>query len=694
MKVYDNPTAEALDLWQEIIGVTTESTSFTMGNVHHVSEFNDIREALDLDPTEITANLLLGSFARDHFKNTHVSQAALLADTAGILAKLEKSRRLMSILEREEIVERRDQFISNVSQALEMYDAADREDIRKILDSHDDMAYLRRDALRSMANLSVHQFLDGDPEPSGVRPVYYRFVHQWFNVNSMLDFAASQAPGVSINLIRDPNDYQSYFCFAIRNGGRLFVLSDVPQNAHPMQPMLSRRPDKDMDRRISRNWFPYDLMGLAYNEEDGRLYFDRSEEKALVIGQATALPLRPISKLGAVETVWIAMMFGLIVDRFWRRGHTEEKLSYTAEMVRVQDRMIAAAERSNLPVKGYTTIEAKPITLADMKDDVGAAANAYGSRGGDNHAWLEKRYGHLVSEDTLNVIASPERHQMLALSSGEITDARRPHEGRRFITDSRSVSILNLGKLPSTSFGTQEKIEADRLFVARYNYAIQIDALARNEYEKRHKEVQDWYRAAVTSNRKTLESWVGDHVLWLESPGGNSRFSHKRFFPFARGNFSRDERCVRAFAYPWELDHDYERNLNIGAYYMGGWNAKGAVCAMTGNKASYAFVFCPVNATELALLAGCGADDLPDVLRDYDLDTEHQGNQMLDRVDPMEWAVHNPWEELDLRVGFFLSKRGFAKLSATATVPDYWRDSPLHYGGLTFRQGWRREIEK
>lgn len=692
MSHYDNPTAEAIDLWQEIIGVTPETTSFTFGNWHHRLEFDELREALELDPTEITANLLLGSFARDYLRNTHVTQERLLQDTEGVLKRLEKPRRLMSILERPEIAERRNQFISNITQALEQYGVGDRADIKKLLEDHDKVACLRRDALRSLASLSVHQFLDGDPDPENVRPSYYRFVYQWFNVNSMLDFAASQAPGISINLIRDPNDYQSYFCFAIRNGGRLFVLSDVPQNAHPMQPMLSRRPDKDMDRRISRNWFPYELMGLAYNEESGKLYFDRSEERALVVGQSSALPLKPISKLGAAETVWITMMFGLIVDRFWRRGHTEPKLSYTAEMVRVQDRMLEAARKSGLPVKGYAKIDAKPLTLDDIKNKEGGDNGAYGSRGGDNHAWMEDRYGSRVSAEILNLISSPERQYSLSIENGAVSDGRQRREVHRSPHESRSVSVVNLEKLPSTFFGTQDKIEADRRYVARYNYAIQIGALARNEYEKRRKEIKAWYCGMVDANAETLKTWVGDHVLWIESSGGNNFYAGKRYYPFPKPKFGSPERCIRSFAYPWELQDSYERRLNFGygCYYIGGWKKDDPACAVTGNKASYAFVFCPANAVEIAVVAGCDVKDLPDILRHYNLETVHQGNQNLERVDPMEWAVNNPWEELDLRAGFFLSKRGFAKLCAQGTRPPYWLENGYKEN---IRQEWRKSAD-
>lgn len=676
MTDYDNPTAEALDLWQEIVGVKAGSSSYTLGAAHHRGEFERLREALDLDPTEITANLLLGYYARKHFQDTHVTQAELLADTDGILKLLEKPRRLLEILERPEIVERRAAFIAGVTQALEMYGAADREDIQKVLDDHDAMAFLRRDALRSMEKLSVHQFLDGDPEPDSVRPVYYKFVHQWFNVNSMLDAVAKQAPGVSLNLIRDPNDYQSYFCFAIRNGGRVFVLSDVPKNAHPLQPMLSRRPEREMDRRVAQNWFPYDLMGMAYNEESGQLYFDRSSERSLVVGQSEALPLKPISKIGPHETIWTAMMFGLIVDRFWRKGHTEKQLSYTAEMVRVEDKMLTSAAKSGLPVKGYAKIDAKPLERTDIMHPTAEAEEAFGPRTKHENAWMEERYGHLVTEESLNLIASPERHHRLALMTGEITDSRNRDDlsDRRFYMDSRVLSTVKVEKLPSTTFGSKEKIEADRLFIARYNYAIQINALARNEYEKRKDEITKWYRAKVDANAETLKSWVGDQILWV--PSTHDRYSSK----MGHGYSPTGKQAIRSFAFPWVMDdvNKRVRNLGLGTKTIGGFEStRGYLCAINETKASYCFTFCPANAKEIAVVAGCEESELPDVLQHYDLGTDHKGNQLLDRVDPLDWAVHNPWDEFDARVGIFLSKRGFDKLCKSSVKPPYWEEHGL-----------------
>ena len=98
--------------------------------------------------------------------------------------------------------------------------------------------------------------------------------------------------GVSLNLIREPDGFSSYFAFAIRNGSRLFVFSDVQQNAHPLQGQMTRRPDRVLANRAVRNWFPYDLLDLALTEDGKQLYFtESSKSTTLAVRQNAALPL-------------------------------------------------------------------------------------------------------------------------------------------------------------------------------------------------------------------------------------------------------------------------------------------------------------------------------------------------------------------------------------------------------------------
>ena len=75
----------------------------------------------------------------------------------------------------------------------------------------------------------------------------------------------------------------------------------------------------------ARNWFPYDLLGLQYDEEAGRLYFKQAEGTAIAPYQSDALPLRKVSDLPANEVVWLVMMFDLIKERLKRGGGKSDR---------------------------------------------------------------------------------------------------------------------------------------------------------------------------------------------------------------------------------------------------------------------------------------------------------------------------------------------------------------------------------
>ena len=228
---------QGVAIWQQITGVDPHATSGTIGNWSLRETFEPLEEALTLDPTEITGIFLLAHFLNSFLADKSLSLATIIDDPTLIDRLLLKPRELRILLSSPDVLEARSSFVEGLRKAIARYGAGEREDINKLLDTQDQLAILRRDALRSMSQLRVDQFLDGDPELPGVKPVYNRMVHQFWNVNSLLAAATRMPAGVSLNLIRHPDAFQSYFSFVIRNGGNLFILSDVPANAHPPVPI-------------------------------------------------------------------------------------------------------------------------------------------------------------------------------------------------------------------------------------------------------------------------------------------------------------------------------------------------------------------------------------------------------------------------------------------------------------------------
>lgn len=669
---------QALDLWREITGVDPDATSVTISSWELKRTYEALQEAIDLDPSEITANLLLGYFLNTYLAEREVSLLTLLNDPQGVAARLEKPRALMELLGRPELVEARDAFIAAITEALEGYGAAERDDVQQLLQTRDSIALLRRDALRSIEKLRVDQFLDGSPEPEDFRPVYNRTVHQWWNVNSMLAAATRMPSGVSLNLIRHPDGYQSYFCFVIRNGGNLFVLTDVPEYSHPLQAMMSRRPDRELDRRASRNWFPYDLLGIEYNEESGRLYFKQTEQRGLVAYQHAALPLKPIAELPPPELVWVSMMFDLIVEKFWRRGYKAQQLSYTAEMLKSQDALIEHAKTANLPVPAYQPVGLPALRKADVAADAITDAEV-GKKCHEPNRWMEERYGHRVPDEALNLLAAPEHTFALDTKTGEITTTSPGYHGLTDWQQERELgNRAELVKLDATSFGSRERIEADRKFIARANFATHVGELAAAEFEERKDEVKAWYAERVRANAATMLSWCGHDVLWVDE---GLQKSFTRFTGNVGGVRSREvnnnagapTHTTRQFLRRLSMEEStWEQRHNAAGVVLGGYGrGSKLLCHLNGTVASYWVGIYPANPPELALVAGCSVNELPDVLQHWNLLETYTGNQILQRIDPMIWKAHNPWRKLRLSVLIPFSKRAMAQIAkAPVVTPD------------------------
>jgi hypothetical protein len=94
------------------------------------------------------------------------------------------------------------------------------------------------------------------------------------------------------------------------------------------------------------------------------------------------------------------------------------------------------------------------------------------------------------------------------------------------------------------------------------------------------------------------------------------------------------------------------------------------LCNINGTEASYEVLFTPVVSEDLAFMAGCTVEELPDVLQKWDLKDGYHGNRILNRIDPIHWRLKNPWLDLDLRARFALSKRAMTAIEkANAPIP-------------------------
>lgn len=679
----DSPLWEAIELWGKLTGVGTPNAdgSFvgTMQTWAIRDTYTALKEALEYDPTEITATLLFKMFVTDWLKQASTSMLDMIENPEACLAQITTAKKLLAIIDRPEIVQAREEFVANVLESLKVYGAAEREDIKALLAKPDAIAVLRRDALRSLEKLRVNQFLDGEPEAEDVKPIYVNSIHQFWNINSLLGQMTSTPSGVALNIIRDPFAYDTFFAFAIRNGANLFVLTDVPEHAHPLAGQMSRRPDRDMDRRMAKNWFPYELLNVAYTE-NGDLYFAQSENKGVIPFNEVGVPTKKIGEVGAAETIWIAMMLDLIVLKFWKKGYKAPALSYTGEMIRTENALLTRAAhlpvRTDLPVLGLKALTLDDVANAGADDKMGI-----GRQSDQRYKWLEERYRDRLSVESLNLLEAPGTRMKLKLdasSDGAITRTSG-HELEKIVKpffDTEKVAVRHtvaLHTMSGTSFGSPEQLDGDRRFIARVNYAEQINRLAKVEFEDRKVEIEKWFAQRIHANRETIIGWAGLGEVWVTTTGerdGNGRAGLEVDRTVDGKDGSKRKVHNRRFIADIDLTVPSEKldwmdmyERYAGKVSLGRWTNHQTCAVRDGVKASRVLVLYPNNAVDLAALCGVKFEELPDVLQHFDLRKgDYYGNPILDRVDPMLWKVSNPWNDMDFRVRVPLSLSGRAQL--------------------------------
>jgi hypothetical protein len=659
---------EALTLWIDVTGVDPASklSGWTYGSMGVMDMHQALKEALELDPTEITGLLLFEYIVSLYLKERTFTMEMLLDEPEKVAHYLEKSRTLKDFLHSAEMKSTADGFSSKMRQAITSY-GAETTDITMLLDSPHRLAMLRRDAMRTMKHLEVHQFLKGNSESEETRPVYGKFVYDWVNINSMLRAMVNAPSGITVNMIRNPVDpYQGYFAFAIRNGGNLFVFTDREKTAHPLAADLSRRQDKVLANRAARNWFPYELLGMQFDEE-GHCFIEKPSTTALLPHQAQAYPIKAIAELEASTVLWLTMMLDLIVDKFWHQEFQAPQLSFTGEMIKINTPLVNAAKAANLQIVKENTLSMKPLTMNDVRGN-NLSEESIGKNKNHQNQWLEDRYGHLVTDEAMNLLMLP--HEVIQMDTTDglgsisaidknkarsIANSHNREDGARHIT---------LNAVDPSSFGTQEQIERDRRFIARSNYAKQIDRLAEQEFDRRKTEVQRWVREHIEGNYLNLLPMMRQETVIVDceklASGEHGAFNTWR--GETKRQFMSRYSLTGEFAY--RLKGIY-RDHGEGKFVFntpGNWKKGAPCCFLTGGPSAFSISFHPETTSDLALMCGCTINDLPDVLQNWTQIEKTEGNHILDHVDPMVWQLHNPWTEFTFQSTYYVSVRGLAQI--------------------------------
>lgn len=651
--------SEAMDVWVDLTGTGPSKTSFSLGDMYLNDMNEQLKTALELDPTGVTSYMLLECFLRQFLEQKAFTAAEIMRDYAKMSDWLKRAEGLFSMVQSDQAVELAAGFRTRVTAGIEHYDA-NSDDVQAMLNDRDILPFLRRDALMAREKLTAYQFLQG--ETGGAAQVFDHVYMAWDVNDLLIGLRDMPIDGIAVVIMRDPTHVnRSYFCFAMKNGENITLFTDKSRPAYPGQEDVLAGRARGVARayasRAYAHYFPYQILKTHFDDH-GDVVFD--QETDLVIGDKKLVPLMPIKALPSDQVIWLTMMFSLISDRFWKDGWTAPELAYTGKMITDKALLIEDQGGARLPVaKGYQQIGLETVTIDDVTTD--KLDDLWSGKSTANpHQWMEDRYKDQVPEEMLNLWMHPENDTLYL--EGLVDKEDKERESQSLITTDvpeGTVRVKDMKNLPfwarpkvsalqtfsPSEFGTETELNEDRRYIARHNMAKHIERSAQIEYAQKYSEMMKWYRSRLNKNMDAILDMIAErrHAELTDSV----TIEQRRAFGPRIGDVKSDE-----FAFSM-TSHDFGELFHFPTYHA---------CYLDKTKSSWRVQFLPRSADDLAILLGVARKDMPAFFKDWSSERASSGNHLLNRLDPMINVIKDPWKEFPVEVNIYLSKRALTRL--------------------------------
>lgn len=636
---------EKLDLWVKITGVNPNEhkTKYTIKLDGKLSDYdieqmnNKILEALSYDETGLFAESYLKVFFTQYLKNKDLSLYELITNN-NMSDYIRDIKTLYKAL------------IEDDAETVAMDEA------KKIMDfynlSMSELNLLDIAELRTSANNCINGTLKtiqfsrgntGDEFKASKNIVMYK------GINALITCAAKGAiNGVSLAYIR--NDKQitdSYFAFVIKNGDNLWLLTDMPEYSHPLQNKMSRCPGRNMSRRIESNLFPYEsVANIDTSDLWNKGKYGTSEKSTELSTSIHDDDLYTI--IGTLDTLlqdeafWTVMMFSLIKDKFYTNKVPELLISYVGNMI--NSPLLEKSETSIIVKNALPTILLNEIDISDTK---GMTYQTEYYKFDDENNYIVSRYKDRIDTNFLNIINETDKYAAIE-EKYAIEDVWGKKVGCEY-------AALDLS-IPRT----EEKLHYDQKWIARYNYAKEINKLLQEDYENNYKTVIDEIGTHISKRiRKLVIMHLRGKLI------GNKIISN----PNGHGTVYEEQQSNIGKMYDMKTLYN---GSNFRAEYTYGYNRytnyNDIKCAFSNKAASIVLQIKPQNANDLALICGISVNDLPELIRNYEKRDRYYGNNILDNIDPMIWVIKDPFNKMDFTINICISKTEYKALCKEAGV--------------------------
>lgn len=633
-----------------MFNVNIDGNAF-IGNSHQYKIRDDYARAVqcaDHDPSYLTSLMILENTFHKLLANISFPLSTILNPDEDLSSKLDFASKINRLLNEDMYRDQKAYFIDTVSKGIKHYGAD-----HDVKDS--DIFDIRFKAINSFHLLKKNQFLTG--EYSLEESQYIKQIYEWWNINSLLNFALSLPNSISLHVIRHPNLFESYFCILIKNGSNIYTLTDGLETPNPLYMQRSRRPDNIMAKSIDKHLFPYYLLNLETSLGD--LYtYDEEQTTGIVPFQKETHIVSSFDKLEAENLIWIILLFDLIHQNYFLTQIQHPALSYTNEMLRNPKDYVALAHNHGLAVIN-SQVCFDEITVESLHTD-NIDSSALGCD--VTTTWMEERYASKINPELLNVYGKIEDDFSYTIETNELT--AKKHDPS---ICNRKSTTLSIKSVISSDFGTEEQLRKDRIFIARHNYAKLIEKMAITEFNEQGPEIIKWFKKLCESNSdRILQKCVETAELYDYK---SSEVKHKRQaienlsglgymngFPTItnlgvmglRGNVLKISNFYPVFTMGYAKSLAYGADLNL--------------CCITKTMATYEFGFKMRDSKMIQEFFEISEKQMPEMLRKFTTQKSFgRTNSNLNRVDPMADIV-NPFSNLALTVLVRLSVKGLKQL--------------------------------
>ncbi len=148
----------ALELWRELTGIDPGAERYSIAEYDIRRVFDELNESLKLEKSNVLTLLLIDYFVEEYLTQRSFSVNEVIGDYDKFRDYLKKAKEMYSILRSKDLNQVRQAFKNRIVEALRYYGFDSKENLDFVEDRHS-LPFLWRDALRSVKNLEVHQFL-------------------------------------------------------------------------------------------------------------------------------------------------------------------------------------------------------------------------------------------------------------------------------------------------------------------------------------------------------------------------------------------------------------------------------------------------------------------------------------------------------------------------------------------------------